>query len=220
MASTLTDTALRHALAGRLLLDHPFYRRWQEGLLEPGELTRYAEQYRHVEAELPTALGAIVEALPDGEAKSLVLANLADEQSHPCAHTELFESFAGAVGSEPGAAPTAATSALVEAYRSAAAAGPLEGLALLAAYESQAAAIASSKGEGLRDHYGLDGPATVFWDVHAALEEDHASWTIEAIALTRQADGSDDSAVAHSMRRGAEAWWAFLDEREAEHVAA
>src|ERR1700722_11629215 len=37
--------ALADALAGRQLLAHPFYRRWEAGTLVDGELAAYAEQY-------------------------------------------------------------------------------------------------------------------------------------------------------------------------------
>ncbi|MGH9122460.1 MAG: iron-containing redox enzyme family protein, partial [Acidimicrobiales bacterium] len=80
------------------------------------------------------------------------------------------------------------------------------------AYETQAAEIAASKAEGLRRHYGLDERATKFWGVHAGLEATHARWSVDALALV-----SDDAdAVSAAVREGADAWWAFLDEREAQ----
>ena len=45
---------------------------------------------------------------------------------------------------------------------------------MLAAYETQAAAVAATKAAGLRRHYGIDGPGVAFWDVHADLEADQA----------------------------------------------
>jgi pyrroloquinoline quinone (PQQ) biosynthesis protein C len=83
-------------------------------------------------------------------------------------------------------------------------------LAGLAAYETQASAIASTKAEGLRRRYGVDAAGTEFWDVHAAMDEDHGDWAIEALLVL----GAEPSDVATSARRGADAWWAFLDERE------
>ena len=43
---------------------------------------------------------------------------------------------------------------------------PVAALAMIAAYEVQAADIAASKGDGLRRHYGFDAEGTAFWDVH------------------------------------------------------
>ncbi len=71
---------LAEAIVGRHLLTHPFYRRWEAGELTPGELAAYAEQYRHIERELPVTLQAIACQLPEGEARRLVEANLADER--------------------------------------------------------------------------------------------------------------------------------------------
>ena len=87
---------LAEAIVGRHLLTHPFYRRWEAGTLSEDELAAYAEQYRHIERELPVTLAAIAAALPEGRARELVEANLADELGCPEPHTQLFESFARA----------------------------------------------------------------------------------------------------------------------------
>src|SRR5580693_4840236 len=101
--------ALADALAGRQLLTHPFYRRWEAGTLVEGELAAYAEQYRLLEHELPVTLAGIASGLPDGPARTLVEANLADELGVPAPHVTLFESFAQAAGAADGVTPTAAT---------------------------------------------------------------------------------------------------------------
>src|ERR1700728_1517364 len=95
---------LAEAIVGRHLLTHPFYRRWEAGTLAEGELAAYAEQSRHIERELPVTLAAIADALPEGRARKLVEANLADELGSPEPHVELFEAFALAAGGAPGAA--------------------------------------------------------------------------------------------------------------------
>jgi pyrroloquinoline-quinone synthase len=204
------DQAITTAVAGRRLLDHPFYQRWEKGELGWGELAAYAEQYRLVERELPSLLRAGIEHLPAGEARDLVMANLADEESHPEPHVALFESFARAVGAALDVAPTPATARLVELYR-AAAADPATALAVVTAYEVQAAEVAETKSRGLVGHYGIDGGGTRFWDVHASMEADHAAWSIDALALLAPDPADVNSAASASAR----AWWAFLDEREA-----
>jgi pyrroloquinoline quinone (PQQ) biosynthesis protein C len=107
----MRDDAAAGALTGRRLLEHPFYRRREAGGLRGGEPGAYAEQYRHVERALPEVLREIADQLPDGPARDLVSANLADEESVPEPHVVLFESFADAAGASPDVAPTAATSA-------------------------------------------------------------------------------------------------------------
>jgi pyrroloquinoline-quinone synthase len=205
------DLTIAAAIDGRHLLDHPFYRRWEQGELGRGELASYAEQYRSVERELPSVLRSAVERLPAGDARDLVAANLADEESDPEPHATLFESFAQAVGARPDVTPSQATGQLVALQRTAAAAGPATALAVVSAYEVQAADVARTKSRGLAHHYGVDRQGTRFWDVHAAMEADHAAWSLDAIALL----DPDPDEVAAAAGASARAWWAFLDEREA-----
>ena len=202
--------ALIDALTGRQLLTHPFYRRWEAGTLADGELAAYAEQYRHLEGELPLTLAAIAGQLPAGRARTLVEANLADELGEPAPHAVMFESFARAAGARAEVAPTEATAALLSAIRSADGRDPMAALSMVAAYEVQAADIAASKADGLRRHYGMDAEGTRFWDVHTTQEVAHAGWSSEALALI----DADAAAVQASARVAAEAWWAFLTERE------
>jgi pyrroloquinoline-quinone synthase len=201
---------LTEAIVGRHLLAHPFYRRWEAGSLSEGELAAYAEQYRHIERALPVTLAAIAEALPPGRARELVEANLADELESPEAHAELFESFAAAAGAVPEAAATPSTAALLALVRTATATDPGAALAMVAAYEVQAADIAASKSDGLRRHYGFDEEATFFWDVHRTQEKDHAGWSMEALAEV----GADPDLVQAAAMLSADSWWLFLSERE------
>lgn len=207
---TLTDI-VDGAIGGRRLLDHAFYRSWQQGSLTMDDLRAYAEQYRHVEAVLPEVLAAAARATIDEDARDLIESNLADELSSPASHLELFDRFAAAVGVEGRAGPMPATGRLVEVYRQAAADGVVSALAVIAAYETQAAEVASAKAQSLRRHHGLGGSGTEFWDVHARMEADHASWTLDALD-SLAADRED---VEGWGERSATAWWAFLDEREA-----
>lgn len=42
---------------------------------------------------------------------------------------------------------------------------------------------------GLRAHYGIAQAGSAFWDVHASMDADHASWTLDALgALTEEVD--------------------------------
>jgi pyrroloquinoline-quinone synthase len=204
------DEVLAEAIVGRRLLTHPFYRRWEAGTLTEGELAAYAEQYRHIERELPVTLAAIVEALPAGRARDLVEANLADELGTPEPHTQLFESFARAAGATSDASATPSTAALLAVVRTTAANDPVAALAMIAAYEVQAADIAASKGDGLRRHYGFDEEGTAFWDVHATQEVDHAGWSMEALTALE----ADLDVVQAAATVSADSWWLFLSERD------
>jgi len=210
------DEAITEALRGRRLLAHPFYRRWEAGALAPGELATYAEQYRHVERVLPTVLTALVARIPESEARELVAGTLADELGVPEAHTAMFEEFAEAAGARPEAPATETTTSLIDLHLSAATTAPVAALSMVAAYETQAGAIAVTKAAGLREHYDFSAAGTRFWDVHAAMEGAHAGWSLDALsALARTSTEVRGPAAA-----AAGAWWAFLDEREAAALAA
>ena len=214
---TLSDSVAR-ALEGRALLAHPFYRRWEAGLLTQDDLAEYAVHYRAFEAALPGVLAAVVEDLhADGEleAEAMVARNLDDELGRPEPHLALFDRFAGTLaGRAVSSTPGPAAEALVQTYLDLGTDGPVATLAGLAAYETQASPIASTKAAGLRRFYGMDESDTEFWDVHATMDEEHGEWALEALLVL----GADPVEVAESARRAADAWWAFLDEREAHAV--
>lgn len=202
------DAAIDTALSGRRLLDHPYYQAWQEGRLTASDIAAYAGQYRHFEQALPEILAATAAQIDADASRALVEANLNDELSTP-SHLELFDRFAGAVGGDVEAPATVATQSLVDLYRDAASDGPVAALSVIAAYETQAAGIAATKGASLRQHLALAGESTEFWDVHAAIEADHASWTADAL---RSLDAPEATVEAWATA-SADAWWAFLDER-------
>jgi pyrroloquinoline quinone (PQQ) biosynthesis protein C len=220
--------AIEDALHGRMLLTHPFYVRWEQGALHPGELGMYASQYRSFEAALPVVLSAVVDGLrAEGstEVADLVQRNLTDELGRPEPHLALFDRFAAAVStSESSSVSTSESSAdgrslegpaaagLVATYLDMVEGGPVAALSALAAYETQASAIAASKAEGLRRWYGIDDAGAAFWDVHATMDADHGDWAIDALAHL----GADPAVVANAAKRAADVWWAFLDEREAD----
>lgn len=215
MSISPVASAVESAVSGHSLLDHPYYRAWQDGELAADDLQRYAEQYRSFERCLPEVLSEAAGRTAHGRARDLIDANLLDEVSNPRPHVELFDDFAAAVGAVDHVEPTPATADLVGLYRQAAAEGPLPLLAVVAAYESQAAGIASTKASALTEQYGLDEKAIAFWDVHAEIEDQHAAWTVDALESLDAAPAE----VARWANRSARAWWNFLDEREASRAA-
>lgn len=205
-------------LTGRRLVHHRFYRRWVDGAVSRSELAAYAGQYRHFEAYLPGFLASLAGQLPDGAAKRLVTANLADELGDPVSHVELFERFASAVGADP-SDPSPAMTALLSTYAGLLAEGPVPALAGFVAYEAQASEVAAAKADGLRRHYSCDGDAVRFWEHHAEVDNVHRAWAFEALDEMTGGAGAGDAATA-GARRAAVAWWAFLDEREAARALA
>jgi pyrroloquinoline quinone (PQQ) biosynthesis protein C len=202
------DAAFDQAISGRRLLEHAYYRRWQDGRLTLDDLGAYAEQYRHVERCLPDVLATAAQQLNDGIARQRIEENLEDELTRPRPHIELFDAFADAVGAGQEVATTA-THDLVARYQEASS-DPVAALSVIGAYEVQAAQVAQTKADSLRRHYGLSARDTEFWDVHADLEQTHSAWTVEALREL----GASPAKVLQFAMASAKAWWAFLDERE------
>jgi len=197
------------AVAGRQLLTHPYYVRWQEGGLCTAELSDYAQQYRHFERCLPEVLRGLADQLDDGGPRRLIEENLRDECSRPLPHAELFEGFAAAVNAAALGEATPATDSLVRLYERSSS-GAVGTLCVIGAYELQASEIARTKSVALRRHYGVEAKGTRFWDVHAEMEQSHAGWTLGAL----EALGASADAVLHFAGESSAAWWAFLDERD------
>lgn len=196
----------------RHLLRHPFYERWQKGKVSQDVMREYAKQYYAYESKLPAFLTSALTHLEDGPAKDAVAANLADESGMPEPHPELWLRFAEGLGVSRedvlSAQLTPRTINLVETYASLCERGAEEALAALYAYEAQFAAIAKTKGDGLREFYEMtDEEALKFFDVHATLDDEHA-------ASLRS--GMVDSELSHeSIHLAMEAWWCMLDQFEA-----
>lgn len=201
------------AVAPRHLLGHPFYRAWAEGRLTLEDLSCYAAQYwRQVEA-FPGYLQALAGRLEAGSAaRAIVEANLADERDDD--HPGLWLGFARAVGAGEAevraAVPEPETAACVAAFSDAAARrSPAFALGMIYGYESQTPAVAATKIEGLRSHYGVTEGLDYF-ALHGELDVEHAAGLARALAEVVR--GEDDLAAAEAgARAGADAVWGLLD---------
>lgn len=175
---------LDRAIADRRLLDHPFYQAWAAGTLSRDDLAFYSTQYwRQVEA-FPGYLETVAARLPDGPARQRVLANLADERDDD--HPGLWLDFARALGREPAAVASSPrepeTVACVDSFEHAmSGAPPAFALGMLYGYESQTPEVAATKIEGLRGHYGIDGPPIAYFELHGELDVEHSSEMASAI---------------------------------------
>ena len=210
--------SVEKALEGRRLLSHAFYRRWSRGELSVAELAAYAAQYRFIEARLPDWLGEIQNSAPNPQVRELVQRNLDDEVGGATTHLELFDRFVQGVGAtKPWRTEIdPATRSLLNTHDELVESSAAAGLAAVLTYELQSPEISASKAAGLRSQYGVDGASVEFWDTHALVEDDHASWTLDAVV----AAGGEPALVRTAARRAADAWWSFLDEREAASASA
>ena len=183
----------------RHLLKHPFYVAWTGGRLTIEQLRGYAAQYyRHV-AAFPRYLTAIHTQTADIRARQYLLDNLIDEERGDENHPELWLRFAEGLGAARtdvrGAEALPETTACDAAFHDITGArGTLAGLAALYAYESQVPAVAASKIEGLKQHYGIDDDGTLrFFTVHLEVDEWHAE--VARALLSDAAPAEQDAAV-------------------------
>lgn len=201
-------------VAGRRLLDHPFYQRWNAGTLTLDELREYARQYYHYAAAFPTFLSALHAQTDDLAARQYLLENLIEEERGPENHPELWLRFCESLGVTREevltGAPNEATQALIATMRSLAREGGLaRGLAALYAYESQVPAVATAKIEGLSKWYGIsDARSISFFTVHQSADVVHAQTSRELLA---QHCADDAEPARDAASRTLQALYAFLD---------
>jgi pyrroloquinoline-quinone synthase len=163
------------ALAERLeVLRHPFYVRWSAGSLTLDELAHHADQYRHA-----------VSALADVAAQAARSPQAAEDATELEVHAieerdlRLRDRFTTAVGGRVDASQSAERSACVAAWRADGSRPLTETLTTMYEIESGQPAIAATKLEGLRRHYGLE--ETAYFEPHAKLDVVHASQVRELI---------------------------------------
>jgi pyrroloquinoline-quinone synthase len=210
-------TALDARIAPYNLLEHPFYQAWSIGELTREELREYASEYWHQVSSFPTYLSALHARLEDAPLRRTVLENLADEEGIPAGrpHSELWMDFATGMGAQASDVRSREvqpeTIALIEHFRQAMQAAPAAALAVLYTYESRVPAIARTKAEGLRAHYGADATTARYFTLHQTADVHHAQGWRDAIGteLTKHPDHAD--AALGMAEATATALWRSLD---------
>ena len=192
-------TRMDALIACRRLLDHDFYKAWAAGTLDRDDLAYYSTQYWRQVESFPNYLETVGERLPESRAKDIVAANLADERDDD--HPGLWLRFASELGvtrdDVTGSNVEPETRACVASFQSAMSQASLPfALGMLYGYESQTPAVAATKIEGLRDHYGIEGPGAEYFSLHGELDVAHSAEMAEAVEDV--AGGEDDLAAAEA----------------------
>jgi len=160
------------------LLNHPFYKSWNDGKLTREIIKDYAEQYyQHVKA-FPRYISATHSLCEDIEKRKILLENLQDEENRKEDHPKLWRDFAFAMGSNKEKVESAKeekfTSELIENFFKNGRSSYAEGLASLYTYERQIPEIAETKIRGLKNHYGVTSKEGLkFFEVHKAADVYH-----------------------------------------------
>ena len=153
------------------LLNHPFYKSWNEGKLTREIIKDYAEQYYQHVKSFPRYISATHSLCVDIEKRKILLENLQDEENRDKDHPKLWRNFAFAMGSNKKEIESVKeekfTSELIENFFKNGRASYAEGLASLYTYERQIPEIAETKIRGLKNHYGVTSKEGLeFFAVH------------------------------------------------------
>ncbi len=160
------------------LLNHPFYKSWNDGTLTRKIIKDYAEQYyQHVKA-FPRYISAAHSLCENIANRKILLENLQDEENKDGDHPKLWRNFAFAVGSSKKEIESAKeekfTTELIENFFKHARASYAEGLGSLYTYERQIPEIAETKIRGLKNHFGVTSKEGLeFFEVHKSADVYH-----------------------------------------------
>jgi pyrroloquinoline-quinone synthase len=185
------------------VLQHPFYQRWSDGELGPGELGFYAGEYRHAVVALSDATRAAARA-----AEPAIKAELEQHAAEEAAHIELWDSFGEAVGFDAGAEPRPETRECVESWTAGETA--LDHLVATYAIEAAQPAISNTKLEGLVRHYGVEeGAATEYFSLHRERDVEHAEHSRRLIE--ERLEGADADRLLEIAEAALRGNWRLLD---------
>ena len=160
------------------LLNHPFYKSWNEGKLTREIIKDYAEQYyQHVKA-FPRYISATHSICEDIEKRKILLENLQDEENPNGDHPKLWKNFALAMGADADKIEDVKrewfTNDMIENFFHQARKSYAEGLASLYTYERQIPEIAETKIRGLKKFYGVNSKEGLeFFEAHKAADVIH-----------------------------------------------
>jgi pyrroloquinoline-quinone synthase len=202
-------------ISKKSLLLHPFYQAWTKGELTLDSLRDYAGQYYHHVAAFPTYLSATHANMNDMRDRRLVLANLMDEEAGSPNHPELWLLFGKSLGLDRDEVKRAPiheeTANLINEFKSICfRESTASALAALYAYESQIPAVAESKINGLKQHYGIhnkDGIA--YFEIHIEADKEHSA--VERELLSRYINYSNADTTIAAVDRILIALWGLLD---------
>ena len=201
------------------LLNHPFYKSWNEGKLTREIIKDYAEQYyQHVKA-FPRYISATHSICEDIEKRKILLENLQDEENPNADHPKLWKNFALAMGADSEKIENVKrewfTNDMIENFFHQARKSYAEGLASLYTYERQIPEIAETKIRGLKNFYGVTSKEGLeFFEAHKAADVIHRKECEKLLdALTEEEKDKAEKASVLTARY----LWNFLSGMSSKH---
>ena len=201
------------------LLNHPFYKSWNDGKLTREIIKDYAEQYyQHVKA-FPRYISATHSICEDIEKRKILLENLQDEENPNADHPKLWKNFALAMGADKDKIEDVKrewfTNDMIENFFHQARKSYAEGLASLYTYERQIPEIAETKIRGLKNFYGVTSKEGLeFFEAHKAADVIHRKECEKLLdALTEEEKSKAEKASMLTARY----LWNFLSGMSTKH---
>ena len=201
------------------LLNHTFYKSWNEGKLTREIIKDYAEQYyQHVKA-FPRYISATHSICEDIEKRKILLENLQDEENPNADHPKLWKNFALAMGADKDEIEDVKrewfTNDMIENFFHQARKSYAEGLASLYTYERQIPEIAETKIRGLKNFYGVTSKEGLeFFEAHKAADVIHRKECEKLLdALTEEEKSKAEKASMLTARY----LWNFLSGMSTKH---
>jgi pyrroloquinoline-quinone synthase len=194
------------------LLNHPFYKSWNEGKLTREIIKDYAEQYyQHVKA-FPRYISATHSLCEDIEKRKILLENLNDEENKDGDHPKLWKNFALAMGADAKKIEEVKadqfTKDMIDNFFKNGRSTYAEGLASLYTYERQIPEIAETKIQGLKKYYGVSSKEGLeFFEVHKKADVHHR---VECEKLLDALSEEEQSKAEKAALSTAKCLWNFL----------
>jgi pyrroloquinoline-quinone synthase len=191
------------------LLNHSFYKLWNEGALKKETIQEYAAQYFNHVSCFPRYLSAIHSNCDDIKVRQLLLENLVDEEKGNENHPELWMRFAEGMGNTRQDVRDTVmmdeTRELVETFKKLSKSEKYHiGLAALYCYESMQPEISETKKDGLQKFYGIEDENTLkFFTVHMHADKWHRQVVRKMLAElsnTKEKQAEILEAVTSSLR--------------------
>ena len=201
------------------LLNHPFYKSWNEGKLTREIIKDYAEQYyQHVKA-FPRYISATHSLCADIEKRKILLENLNDEENRDADHPKLWKNFALAMGADAKKIEEVKadqfTQDMIDNFFKNGRSTYAEGLASLYTYERQIPEIAETKIQGLKKHYGVNSKEGLeFFEAHKKADIFHREECEKLLDALSEKDQDKAEIAALST---AKYLWSFLSGIAAKH---
>jgi pyrroloquinoline-quinone synthase len=201
------------------LLNHPFYKSWNEGKLTREIIRDYAEQYyQHVKA-FPRYISATHSLCEDIEKRKILLENLNDEENRGADHPKLWKNFAIAMGADAEKIEEVKaeqyTSDLIDNFFKYGRSSYAEGLASLYTYERQVPEVADTKIKGLKQHYGVTSKEGLeFFETHKKADVYHR---VECEKLLDGLSKEEQEKAEKAALSTAKYLWNFLSGVAAKH---